>query len=181
VIDSGGENNCSTYPVLNEKQLLGDDLLKLFNVTFDSKSFAIEDRITAGRFRVALAQGALSTIECGKCDWAYSSKIFPACPDCDHVEQGLSLRILSPDGIVCAYEVALGSKKRTVDLGVLFPALLEQEVIRGSYTIDLVIMNRKVRISPRNPNLVDVPRNIEGTVNAAIKNFGVIKIEVVTR
>lgn len=181
VIDSGGENNCSTYPVHNEKQLLGDDLLKLFNVTFDSKSFAIEDRITAGRFRVGLAQGALSTIECGKCDWAYSSKIFPACPDCDHVEQGVSLRILSPDGIVRAYEVALGSKKRTVDLGVLFPALLEQEVIRGSYTIDLVIMNRKVRISPRNPNLVDVPRNIEGTVNAAIKNFGVIKIEVVTR
>jgi len=181
VLHKDGANDCSTYPVQDEKQLLDEDILKLFNVTFDTKNPAIGDRISAGRFRVALAQSALSTIECEKCDWVYSSTIFPACPDCDHVEQGTTLRLFSPDGVVCAYEISLGSKMKTVDLGVLFPALLEQEIIRDSYTVDFLRINRQVRISPRNPNLVDVPRNVDRTASAAIKSFGEIKIEVVTR
>ena len=70
---------------------------------------------------------------------------------------------------------------KTVDLGVLFPALLEQEIIRDSYTVEFLRINRQVRISPRNPNLVDVPRNVDRTASAAIKSFGEIKIEVVNR
>ena len=181
VIQKDGNNHCSSYPIQNEKQLLGDNLLRLFNITFDTKNLATTDRITAGGFRVALAQGALSIIECENCDWAYSSTIFPTCPDCDHVEQSVVLKLLSPDGLVCAYEISLGSKKKSVDLAVLFPALLEQEIIRDSCTVDLIMMNRKVRILARYPNVVDVPRNVDGIANAVIKNLGNMKFEVAPR
>ena len=82
---------------------------------------------------------------------------------------------------MCAYEISLGSKKKSVDLAVLFPALLEQEIIRDSCTVDLIMMNRKVRILARYPNVVDVPRNVDGIANAVIKNLGNMKFEVAPR
>lgn len=180
VINADGENRCGAYPVQNESELLGEKLVKLFRRTFDQPSSDTSARTSAGEFRLALVEAALKVIECQnqKCSWTYSVSHSTSCPDCGEVERSCRIRISSSDGYAVAHEIVLGGKSKSIDLALLFPVLQERERVKGSYLVDLSLLNRKVRVLPRNQELIDVVRNIQDSEIARVRHLGDLKIEV---
>jgi DNA-binding helix-hairpin-helix protein with protein kinase domain len=178
VIDVKNENRCSSYPIQNAMDLLGEKLLALFQRTFEYESPGTSFRASSGEFRLALAETALRTIVCQKCAWSFSLVNSTQCPDCGEVERLCRIRLSTADGKVVAYEIMLGESSKAIDLGLLFPALQKKENIKGAYLVDFSMFNRKIRVLPRHQELIDVPRNIQSTEGIRIANFGDLQIEV---
>ena len=178
VIDSDSSNRCSVYPVQNESDLLGDELLDLFQKSLQVSSLDTGVRASSGDLRLAMVRAVLGVIDCQKCAWSYSAVNLIPCPDCGAKESTCRLRILSGDGTTAAFEIILGGTPRTIDFGLLFPVIQEREQLRNSYVVDFFLLNRQVRIMPRNHDLIDTPRYVEDSVTMHVKKFGELKIEV---
>ena len=178
VLDTAGTNTCANYPIQHEKELLGGVLCNLFCAAFESKNIEISKRPRAGELRVEIVRAALSVIECPKCDWSYSATNLQSCPDCDHVEQYRTIKLSSADGVAVAYEIILGSKKKSIDLAVLFPILREREPVRDSYVLDLQLLNESIRVIPRRGSSVVAPRQFDSNAIAKIEGLGELKLTI---
>lgn len=178
VLDLEGSNVCLNYPIQNEKELLSAALCDLFGAIFKSKNQEISNRPRAGELRVEIVRAALSVIECSKCDWSYSVTNLQSCPSCDYVEQYRTIKLLSADGAAVAYEIILGSKKKTIDLAVLFPILREREPVRDSYVLDLQLLNESIRVTPHRDSSIVAPRQFDSNAIAKIEGLGQLKLSI---
>lgn len=179
VLDVSENNECSNYPIQKKEELLGTNLINLFDQMFKSRNINIENRPRVGTLRLNLVREFLTTIECEKCSWSYSVNYLSICPDCGNAEKCFRIKFLSTDGKSTAYEIVLGSITKTLDLSLLFPILQEYDRVKGSYVIDFMMLNRKIRAVPRSHEKIDIPRNIGDSAIAKIVGLGEIKIELV--
>jgi hypothetical protein len=146
---------------------------------FKNGNINIENRPRVGILRLNLVREFLRIIECEKCSWSYSLDNLSICPDCGNAEKCFRIKFSSTDGKSTAYEIVLGSTRKTLDLSLLFPILQEYDRVKGSYVIDFSMLNRKIRAMPRTQEKIDIPRNIGDSAIAKIVGLGEIKIELV--